>query len=699
MRRHIVFDPSGTAALLRLSSLSATTTASRGFSSVCSVCSGTGKYLTATSKRGVCPNHRKWLANQRDGKAEFNGCKHLYEVDRCSDPRKIEGQREVYATVSGLIQTNSMKSIKKRVDTSFFDNVDQVAVTTRLRCTTHKGGRFVACFFFAMLGSLLLGCQTLPTARSVPSNAKLEVVGQNDPAQVSAEPIGDASRDEPLEVAVSAESDLYPQQDLSVHAEVSSPNLKNHDPPPEISFDPEISFHSESGIAPADFLQSASLTPQKFKPVNSVTVVAVQPMDHPRSNLDQSSSTKDQTINDQAIDLLQRLEVLATNNHPRVQAIEHQIRALRHRIPQVEALPDPTFNNVFWPNQQQALQTAAGRVGNQMTLNQKVPWPEKLRAKSALAEKEVQIKTAELEQLKHDLTKQVKVAYYEFCLHTESSRILAKTQQGLIDLLPIVEARVRSGGSQQDLLRAKIAIDQIQQQIATSHEQQQIAKSKLCELTGESDIQSSGKTGSPSHDMLTSEFESLIETAERLNPELQVLEYKHQKAKANVQLADLERYPDLQFGVHWGLVSDDREVLSGIANGHDMFSFNVGTTLPIWQHKNRSVIREAKHLASSATSHLDSQRSTILNEMRALRATAESLMQRRSLYTDGILPKLKETLKISLADYRGKRIDFTELTSVYLEQLMIETEVLRIDARLGQTIAKIERAVGSSNIE
>ena len=690
MRRLIVFDLTGTAASPRLSALSATTTASSGLSSVCS---STPKYLTATSKRRDCPNHRKWLANQCNGKAEFNGCKHLYEVDRCSDPRKIEEHYEVYATASGLIQTNSMKSIKKRVDTSFFDNVDQVTVTTLCRLATHKGGQFIALLFFIMLGSAQLGCQTLPTTRSDPYTAKFEVVGQGDPAQGSAEPLGHACRDESLEVAVSAESSLYHQQDISVHAEVPSPNLTNRLPPPKIS------FGSESGVAPADFLLTASLIPQKFKPVNSVTVVAAQPMDHPSSNMDQLDSTKDQSINEQAIDLLQRLEVLATNNHPSVQAIEHQIRALRHRIPQVEALPDPTFNNVFWPNQQQALQTAAGRVGNQMSLNQKIPWPEKLRAKAALAEKEVQIKTAELEQVKRDLTKQVKVAFYDFCLHTESSRILATTQQGLVDLLPIVEARVRSGGSQQDLLRAKIAIDQIQQQIATSREQQQIAKSKLCELTGESDIQSSGKISSPSHTMLTSEFESLIETAERLNPELRVLEYKHQKAKANVQLADLERYPDLQFGVHWGLVSDDHEVLSGIANGHDMFSFNVGTTLPIWQHKNRSVVREAKHLALSATSHLDSQRSKILNEMRSLRATAQSLIQRRSLYSNGILPKLEETLKISLADYRGKRIDFTELTSVYLEQLMIETEVLNLDARLGQTIAEIERAVGSSNIE
>jgi len=173
------------------------------------------------------------------------------------------------------------------------------------------------------------------------------------------------------------------------------------------------------------------------------------------------------------------------------------------------------------------------------------------------------------------------------------------------------------------------------------------------------------------------------------------LECKHKQAEANIQLADLQRYPDLQFGVHWGLVSDDHEVLSGVANGHDMVSFNVGTTLPIWKSKNRSAVREAKHLASSAASQLDSQRGAVVNDLRSLRATAESLLQRRSLYSQGILPKLEETLKLSLADYRGKRIDFGQLTSVYLEQLLIQTEILGIDARLGKTIAELERAIGS----
>ncbi|QDT13418.1 hypothetical protein [Stieleria marina] len=44
---------------------------------------------------------------------------------------------------------------------------------------------------------------------------------------------------------------------------------------------------------------------------------------------------------------------------------------------------DPTFNNTFWPLHDNAIQIAAGRVGNQMSVNQKVPFPDKLKTKNS----------------------------------------------------------------------------------------------------------------------------------------------------------------------------------------------------------------------------------------------------------------------------------------------------------------------------
>ena len=77
----------------------------------------------------------------------------------------------------------------------------------------------------------------------------------------------------------------------------------------------------------------------------------------------------DETDNITTLDSLIRL---ALSVHPSIQAARQKASALRHRIPQVTALEDPTFGNTFWPIQDQALQTAGGRVGHQFSIGQKI---------------------------------------------------------------------------------------------------------------------------------------------------------------------------------------------------------------------------------------------------------------------------------------------------------------------------------------
>ena len=66
----------------------------------------------------------------------------------------------------------------------------------------------------------------------------------------------------------------------------------------------------------------------------------------------------------------------ALARHPKILAARQRVAAATNVIPQAKALPDPTFNNTFWPLHDTAIQTAAGRVANQMSVNQKVPFPD-----------------------------------------------------------------------------------------------------------------------------------------------------------------------------------------------------------------------------------------------------------------------------------------------------------------------------------
>lgn len=68
--------------------------------------------------------------------------------------------------------------------------------------------------------------------------------------------------------------------------------------------------------------------------------------------------------------------------HPKIQSARSRIAAAQFRIPQARALPDPMAETLFWPIANNAQQLASGRMTNQLSLSQTVPWPEKLRARS-----------------------------------------------------------------------------------------------------------------------------------------------------------------------------------------------------------------------------------------------------------------------------------------------------------------------------
>ena len=384
----------------------------------------------------------------------------------------------------------------------------------------------------------------------------------------------------------------------------------------------------------------------------------------------------------------------ALARHPKILAARQRVAAATNVIPQAKALPDPTFNNTFWPLHDNAIQTAAGRVANQMSVNQKVPFPDKLKTKAAIASREVQIAQTEVDAIAREITESVRLAYYEVWFATRAIDIIEETKDLVADLTDVAEARYRSGGSQQDVLRAQLETDRLDEQLITLARQKLVAQADLATLLQQpvgilpEATEELGITDTPQ------QIEELIALAEQCNPKLRGLAWEIQRDRDKERLACLQQYPDFSVGLNWGLVSDNHDVLSPVANGNDQLSVSFGTTLPIWREKINAGIREAAHRRSSTTRRLEAERDELYGKIRRLIAQADALVEQRDIYEDRIIPRTEDTLKLSIADYRGKRTDFFTLIETYRELLMFETQLARIDATLAGTIAQLDRTVG-----
>ncbi|WP_430453386.1 TolC family protein [Rhodopirellula europaea] len=384
----------------------------------------------------------------------------------------------------------------------------------------------------------------------------------------------------------------------------------------------------------------------------------------------------------------------ALSRHPKILAARQRVAAASNVIPQAKALPDPTFNNTFWPFHDNALQTAGGRVGNQMSVNQKVPFPDKLKTKAIIASREVQIAQTEVDGIAREVTESVRLAYYEVWFATRAIAIIEETKDLVADLTDVAEARYRSGGSQQDVLRAQLETDRLDEQLITLRRQKQVAQADLATLLQQpvdllpEATDELGITDTPQ------QIEELIALAEQCNPKLRGLAWEIQRDRDKERLACLQQYPDFNVGLSWGLISDGHDVISPVANGNDNLSISFGTTLPIWREKINAGIREAAHRRSSTTRRLEAERDELYGKIRRLIVQADALAEQRDIYENRIIPRTEGTLELSIADYRGKRTDFFTLIETYRELLMFETQLARIDATLAGTIAQLDRTVG-----
>lgn len=379
--------------------------------------------------------------------------------------------------------------------------------------------------------------------------------------------------------------------------------------------------------------------------------------------------------------------------HPSIRAARQRVAAELDRIPQVTALPDPQFTNTFWP----IPDNNRGGIANFMSLQQGVPFPAKLRTQGAIVSREAQMAQAEVEGIERQITESVRLAYYEVWYATRAIQIVEEMRGLVDDLTRVAEARYRAGGTQQDVIRAQLETDRLDNQLVQLRQLKEVSQADLAALLQQPTSLIPEATEELGIANAPLQLDVLISQAEQCNPSLRGLAAEIQRDRQNQRLAGLQNYPDFVVGLNWGIARDQHDVFNPTDDGNDDISFTVGATLPIWREKINAGVREANRRTSSTVQRLEAERSEIYGRLRRLLAQAESLVDQASIYQDRLVPRTEDTLKLAIADYRGERTDFFSLIGTYRELLTFEIQLARIHATLAGTIAQVDRTVGCAN--
>lgn len=390
---------------------------------------------------------------------------------------------------------------------------------------------------------------------------------------------------------------------------------------------------------------------------------------------------------------LAQFEALAQSMNPGLRRLGQEVAAAEARTAHIGKLPDPTLGANFFTH---AIETAAGSQRAKLTLMQMIPWLRRLdaQAQQAYFEALALQQAHEAERLK--VVADVRTLWsrlYVLQKQVETSRTIQQILQPLIDS---ATGRVLTGqASQADVRLGTLALSRIEEEIINYNQQIASTKAELNRVVGRDsdhpiEIPNRLESSLPdwSHGMLR-------QIAWEQQPEIAAAELRTQATSWGIEVARLQRRPNVSLSASWFGIDDNRPASPSVDVGRDAWSLGAQVSLPLWHHKNDAQEDEAawKHSASHASVDETKQRYDWL--LLDLWEKAKAAKETATLYQATLQPQAQETLDIDQESYANSAIEFDRLMQDVRNVLMAELGYHRALGELAALLARIQQAVGT----
>jgi outer membrane protein TolC len=387
-------------------------------------------------------------------------------------------------------------------------------------------------------------------------------------------------------------------------------------------------------------------------------------------------------------DVLQ--EALAKN--PEAQSAFHTIEALRRRVPQVKALPDPVAS-VGWAGKLAPFDVMKGDDSSYrgLSVSEQFPYPGKLKLRGEIATKEAEAAQADYEAIRRRVAAQVKSAYYEYFYYDQALQTTERNKELLEKLSKIAEARYRVGKAMQaDVLRSQVEISLLIEKLTVLEQQRATAEARL----NVSMTRSPESPLPPAAEVLPSTMKVSLEELYTLaaTNDTTVLRNKTmvEEGRLGISLAQREYRPDI--GVSY--MYQQRSALP------DMNGVTVSVNIPVfYKNKQRQGVAEATETLLGAEKMRDNRLNEIKFELKQQYLSAKASERLLTLYSKGVVPQSSLALESSMASYQVGSVDFLSLLANFTTLLDYETEYYRQLADYQTALAQIEALTGTDVTE
>ena len=390
---------------------------------------------------------------------------------------------------------------------------------------------------------------------------------------------------------------------------------------------------------------------------------------------------------------LKQLVDEALKNNPEIVAARKGWEAAETRIPQATSLDDPEFTYQAWSVPLSDPVNFREANPNIFGIQQKLPFPGKLRLKGEIASAEAKMAEARYRAKEREIIARVKNAYAGLFMAFKGIQIQSEHLELVKQTLRTAEIRYAVGKvPQQDVFKAQVAQSEVLNNLITVGQERQVAEAMLNALLNRPTTAPFPPPPELIPDIPAGEWrvDDLIQQALQLRPELKEMEAAIRGAEKTLDLADRNRkYPDFFLGwQYW---------FAPTAEIEHTYAVMATVTIPFspWTiNKHNKEVEGAGLTVAKSTADYQAMKNMVFFEIRDAFAKLEAARQQLRLFRDALIPQTEHSFKAALAAYEVGKVEFISLMEAARAIRDMKLGYYRALVDFEQRLADLERAVG-----
>jgi outer membrane protein TolC len=381
----------------------------------------------------------------------------------------------------------------------------------------------------------------------------------------------------------------------------------------------------------------------------------------------------------------------AALNNPDLEAAFNRFKAALEQLPQAKALPDPRFTYKYFIEE---IETRVGPQRHSFGISQLFPWFGKLQLRGDVAAQATNAAQQRYQAAKLKLFFEVKSAYYEYYYLAKSIDVTKENISLITHLETVARSRYKTAaGTHPDVIRAQVELGKLEDRYRSLLDMRQPVIAGLnAALNRPVDM------NIPMPDEIVTEQVEIVDTQlltelTKNNPQLKELDFEIAQNKQRIDLAGKSYYPDFTLGLSF-IDTGDAFASNPSDSGKDPVIASVSVNLPLWTGKYDAAVSQARYEHIASIRQKKATTNSLSSDLKMALYRFRDAERKIDLYRDALLPKAKESLKVTEAGFRTAGGGFTDLIDA--QQILLEFSLSyeRALADRAKALAKLEMLVG-----